>query len=75
MANNDVELGIVSFNMHGYHQGSPVIMDIISEDKPDILLLQEHWLTPRICIYSIATFLIILLSAVQLCHDMCRKVC
>lgn len=21
-------------------------MDIISEDKPDILLLQEHWLTP-----------------------------
>lgn len=46
MANNDVELGVVSFNMHGYHQGSPVIMDIISEDKPDILLLQEHWLTP-----------------------------
>jgi len=32
--------------MHGYYQGYPVIEDLIAEYEPDVLLLQEHWLTP-----------------------------
>jgi len=40
------ELRIVSFNMHGFSQGSVTIADLINDLTPDILLLQEHWLTP-----------------------------
>ena len=40
------KLKIVSFNMHGFFQGSPVIRDMIVNYKPDVFLLQEHWLTP-----------------------------
>lgn len=32
--------------MHGFNQGQPVIHDLINGIKPDIILLQEHWLTP-----------------------------
>ena len=35
-----------SFNMHGFHQGCPVIDDMITQYNPDVFLLQEHWLTP-----------------------------
>ena len=31
--------------MHGFFQGSPALDDIISLYTPDIILLQEHWLT------------------------------
>ena len=41
-----VELKVISYNLHGFHQGCSVIEDLIAEDKPDIFLLQEHWLTP-----------------------------
>jgi len=37
---------IVSFNMRGFQQGCPVIEDTVADNKPDIFLLQEHWLTP-----------------------------
>jgi exonuclease III len=38
-------LKIVSFNMHGFNQGQPTISQLIIDIRPDILLLQEHWLT------------------------------
>ena len=48
MANdcNIISLKVVSFNMHGFQQGCTVIDDLIDEIKPDVFLLQEHWLTP-----------------------------
>jgi len=39
-------LKIISFNMHGFMQGYCVLKDLIEDCKPDLLLLQEHWLTP-----------------------------
>ena len=47
-ANSDssINLKIISFNMRGFHQGRSVIEDIIAQENPDVLLLQEHWLTP-----------------------------
>ena len=32
--------------MHGFNQGFTVIENLIKEDLPDLLLVQEHWLTP-----------------------------
>jgi len=32
--------------MHGYNQGSHSVRDLILSAKPDLFLLQEHWLTP-----------------------------
>ena len=40
------ELRIISYYMHGFNQGSIAVTDIIEDIAPDILLLQEHWLTP-----------------------------
>ena len=39
-------INIVSYNMHGYNQGSVAIRDIMVSLSPDVILLQEHWLTP-----------------------------
>jgi len=36
----------VSYNMRGFYQGCSVIEDLIENDAPDVLILQEHWLTP-----------------------------
>jgi len=38
-------LSIVSFNMHGFNQGLPAIASLIA-DCTDIIMVQEHWLTP-----------------------------
>lgn len=48
MAGNFVEseLTVVSFNMHGYNQGQITVKDLIESNSPDIIMLQEHWLTP-----------------------------
>ena len=43
---NTIRVKIRSFNMHGFHQGCPVLDDMIELFNPDVLLLQEHWLTP-----------------------------
>ena len=43
---NLTSLKIVSYNMHGFRQGCPVLDDLIYSCNPDIFLLQEHWLTP-----------------------------
>jgi len=39
-------LTVVSYNMHGFNQGCPTHNDMLHSYKPDIMLLQEHWLTP-----------------------------
>ena len=40
------DVHIVSYNMHGFNQGSHTVRDLILYTKPDVFLLQEHWLTP-----------------------------
>ena len=35
---SDVKLRIISFNMHGFHQGCPVIEDLIVQNQPDIFV-------------------------------------
>ena len=33
--------------MHGFDQGTDVVCDLVnSNNSPDVILLQEHWLTP-----------------------------
>ena len=45
--NTDIpNLKLVSYNMHGFYQGFSVVDELIKSSSPDILLLQEHWLTP-----------------------------
>ena len=39
-------ISIVSYNMHGFFQGRPAVEDIIANKPPDVIMLQEHWLTP-----------------------------
>ena len=49
MATNTIDgsLKFVSYNMHGFMQGFYVLEDFVKTDnKPDVFLLQEHWLTP-----------------------------
>jgi len=38
-------LSILSFNMHGFYQGIPTVEELIKDMKPDVFMLQEHWLT------------------------------
>lgn len=40
------DLSLVSFNLHGFNQGSIALPDLIDRYSPDIFLVQEHWLTP-----------------------------
>jgi len=45
--NNETQkLKLVSYNMHGFYQGFSVVDELIKTRSPDVLLLQEHWLTP-----------------------------
>ena len=37
---------VISYNMHGFNQGYCTVRDLICSDHPDIILCQEHWLTP-----------------------------
>ena len=47
---DNIPLKIVCYNMYGFYQGYPLIEDLIATNRPDIILLQEHWLTPdNIC--------------------------
>lgn len=39
-------LRIISYNMRGFNQGCIALDDIIADFSPNILFLQEHWLTP-----------------------------
>ena len=40
------DLQLISYNMHGFTQGYPVLEDLVTNCRLDMLLLQEHWLTP-----------------------------
>jgi len=46
----------MSYNMHGFYQGHPVIDDLVNTLKPDVILLQEHWLTPANLLSSTAEY-------------------
>ena len=37
-------LVIVSYNLHGFNQGSHGIKEMISTLNPDAIMVQEHWL-------------------------------
>lgn len=45
-ANIAYDLSFVSFNMHGFNQGSHTVRDLALSKQPEVFLLQEHWLTP-----------------------------
>ena len=40
------QLKIVSYNMHGFNQGFSAVDELIHKIDPDVVLCQEHWLTP-----------------------------
>ena len=40
------QLRIVSYIMHGFNQGRVVVKDLTTGSHLDVILLQEHWLTP-----------------------------
>jgi len=42
----NVNISVVSYNMHGFNQGFSTVRDLCISDKPNIFLLQEHWLAP-----------------------------
>ena len=44
--NRTLQLSVISFNMHGFNQGSHSVRDLVLSSEPDVFLLQEHWLTP-----------------------------
>jgi len=44
--NNQHTGEIVSYNMHEFLQGCPVLDDMINRFNSDVFLLQEHWLIP-----------------------------
>ena len=47
MASDDREiLKVICYNMHGFYQGYPLLEELVRSDQPDVMLLQEHWLTP-----------------------------
>jgi len=44
---SDKDLRIVTYNMHGFFRGIEMVKEIITSSLcPDVLLIQEHWLTP-----------------------------
>ena len=45
LADND-RFVVVSYNMHGFNQGLEGTKEIIHKLCPDVVALQEHWLTP-----------------------------
>ena len=40
------QLQIISYNMHGFNQGRAAVKNLITGSHPDVILLQENWLTP-----------------------------
>ena len=43
---NRSNLIVVSYNFHGFNQGSHGVKDMIATLMPDVIMVQEHWLTP-----------------------------
>ena len=44
--NRTLSLSVISYNMHGFNQGSHSVRDLALSSEPDVFLVQEHWLTP-----------------------------
>ena len=44
MASSNISL--ISYNFRGYNQGRIALLDIVASKAPDVVLCQEHWLTP-----------------------------
>ena len=40
-----LRLSIMSYNMHGFNQGSTMLYDICNQNCQDIIFIQEHWLS------------------------------
>lgn len=49
------QLSLISYNMHGFNQGSDLLFHLTNDLLTDVILLQEHWLTPT-NMYKIAKF-------------------
>jgi hypothetical protein len=45
MAKMSKQLSVISYNLHGLNQGRPGIEELIYKIKPDLIMVQEHWLT------------------------------
>ena len=43
---DQTEVFVISYNMHGYNQGVTALNLLIESKQPDVIMLQEHWLTP-----------------------------
>jgi len=43
---DQTEVLVMSYNMHGYNQGVTALKLLIESKHPDVIMLQEHWLTP-----------------------------
>ena len=41
-------LSIMSYNMHGFNQGSNYLINVCESNIFDIMFIQEHWLSPAI---------------------------
>jgi len=40
-------INILTYSMHGYNkEGETMIKSVCEDQKPDIVFLQEHWLSP-----------------------------
>lgn len=38
-------LKVISYNLHGFNQGAPGIRELMGKMEPDVIMVQEHWLT------------------------------
>ena len=36
---------VISYNLHGLNQGAPGIKELMHKLQPDVIMMQEHWLT------------------------------
>ena len=44
IASNNL-VSVVSYNLHGFNQGSTLLKDLCTNVEPDVIFLQEHWLS------------------------------
>ena len=45
MASSVTDLSVVSYNLHGFNQGEPILNELCTNVLPDIIFVQEHWLS------------------------------
>lgn len=39
------KISVISYNLHGLNQGTPGITELITKIEPDLIMVQEHWLS------------------------------